>query len=78
MERIHRIYQGRVTRLEWLGADGSPSETGKAGELTALWGHQVLFQQAVNYYLLALASLESRPTAPLTALKAHLEQLEEL
>ncbi len=75
MERIHRIYQGRVTRMEWLGADGFPSETGETGDLMALWGHHVLFQQAVNYYLLALASLESRPGAPLAALRARMAEV---
>lgn len=64
---MNRIYQGRVTRVEVpsLGAKGqSPKDWEKLpkGE-EALWRHHELFQDAVNYYILALAAM-TRGLAP--------------
>ncbi|MEX2381583.1 MAG: type V CRISPR-associated protein Cas12b [Opitutales bacterium] len=58
---MNRIYQGRVTRVETL----LPEKKGKCPEdwealenwEDKLWGHHQLFQDAVNYYLVALAAL---------------------
>src|ERR1700685_264236 len=57
---MNRIYQGRVSKVEI--PDGK-DEHGKpkwkrldAGE-SALWQHHELFQDAVNYYTLALAAM---------------------
>lgn len=61
---MNRIYQGRVTRLEILGSDKTFLTAPCAGardhqdqSTCALWGHHCVFQDAVNYYLLALAAL---------------------
>lgn len=45
---MNRIYQGRISRIE---LDGKLLP----GWADALWDHHVLFQYAVNYYLVALA-----------------------
>ena len=52
---MNRIYQGRVARVETLGK-------GSADQLLndwpkVLWQHHELFQDAVNYYTLALATM---------------------
>ena len=65
-----RIYQGRVTKTEIC-------ETGQAelftDDLTSpshpLWQHHAFFQQAINYYLVAIAALaDTRQTDVLTKL----------
>ncbi|MDI6739356.1 MAG: hypothetical protein QME74_03220 [Candidatus Edwardsbacteria bacterium] len=56
---MNRIYQGKVTRVEILKPDakGTSSDDWVLLEnwKTALWRHHELFQDAVNYYTLALA-----------------------
>ncbi|MGH9467312.1 MAG: hypothetical protein ACRD1Y_08145, partial [Terriglobales bacterium] len=54
---MNRIYQGRVTRLERL--DGTRLD------LSVLWKHHCIFQDAVNYYFLALAAMAPRDESPL-------------
>ena len=58
---MKRIYQGRVTRVETLkpGANGISDEDWLPLDNweDALWQHHVLFQDAVNYYLMALLAL---------------------
>ncbi|MDD2675966.1 MAG: type V CRISPR-associated protein Cas12b, partial [Methylacidiphilaceae bacterium] len=60
---MNRIYQGKVTRVEWVGEDNKLqpfSDDLKAATKQwrkALWEHHELFQDAVNYYTLALAAL---------------------
>ncbi len=56
---MNRIYQGRVTRIEAKKEDGTfePLAFGKDQSNCPLWRHHTIFQDAVNYNLLALASL---------------------
>lgn len=55
---MNRIYQGRVSKVEVYD---SSTKKGDWKPITkwedALWEHHQLFQDAVNYYLIALASL---------------------
>lgn len=64
---MNRIYQGKVTNVE-AESDETPLSSaaiqkGKKGckplpdWQDALWQHHQLFQDAVNYYTLALAAL---------------------
>lgn len=56
---MNRIYQGRVTRIEAKKEDGTFEQVvfGKDQSSCPLWRHHEIFQDAVNYYLMALASL---------------------
>ena len=58
---MNRIYQGRVTRVEKLkpGANGKSNEDWQPLDNweDTLWQHHVLFQDAVNYYVIALAAM---------------------
>lgn len=62
---MNRIYQGRVTRVERLTPDAKNNgknpedwvELSNAEWQAALWKHHELFQDAVNYYLVALTAL---------------------
>jgi hypothetical protein len=54
---MNRIYQGRVTKVQFL-KEGTKNEwTEPQADLTALWEHHELFQDAVNYYLVCLLAL---------------------
>jgi hypothetical protein len=68
-EAMNRIYQGKVTQIEianpdphappdkrWLPFADDPKQA-KAKWQAALWQHHQLFQDAVNYYTLALAAM---------------------
>ena len=66
-----RIYQGRVTKTEFLEAG---QETLFTNDLSStdhpLWQHHALFQQAINYYLVAIAGLaDPRQADVLTKLR---------
>jgi len=56
---MNRIYQGRVTRIEAKQDDGTFSQVvfGQDQSTCPLWQHHTIFQDAVNYYLMAMASL---------------------
>lgn len=56
---MNRIYQGRVTRIEVRKEDGTFEQVafGQDQSNCPLWKHHSIFQDAVNYYLLAMASL---------------------
>jgi hypothetical protein len=56
---MNRIYQGRVTRIEAKKEDGTFEQVafGKDQSNCPLWRHHEIFQDAVNYYLMALAAL---------------------
>jgi len=56
---MNRIYQGRVTRIEAKKEDGTFEQVafGQDQSTCPLWQHHTIFQDAVNYYLLAMASL---------------------
>lgn len=83
---MNRIYQGRVTKVQ-VQASGKPAEPdGRKGAQkaqktdwldlpdgeAALWRHHELFQDAVNYYIVALASLGSCSESKLTKLRGLL------
>ncbi|MBI2061712.1 MAG: hypothetical protein HYT87_18380 [Nitrospirae bacterium] len=56
---MNRIYQGRVTKVEvskGKGAEGKEQWEPLPDWPAALWRHHELFQDAVNYYTLALAA----------------------
>ncbi|MGH9526345.1 MAG: type V CRISPR-associated protein Cas12b, partial [Terriglobales bacterium] len=60
-----RVYQGRVAAVEIGGAT--------LANLEALWDHHKLFQDAVNYYLVALAALAAPGgDSPVSALRARM------
>ncbi len=78
---MNRIYQGRVSSVEIanqnneftaLAADAA--EARRLGE-AALWEHHALFQDAVNYYIVALAALGTSPDSKLTKLGRLLENV---
>lgn len=57
---MNRIYQGRVTKVDALYAKdtgGEPTWQEFPEWRTVLWRHHELFQDAVNYYMLALAAM---------------------
>lgn len=54
---MNRIYQGRVTRLEIAKDDGQLPWVDLLNWEDVLWHHHEIFQDAVNYYLVALAAL---------------------
>ncbi len=74
---MNRIYQGRVSKVQRLApiteggkppkARGSKPEHWEdwPGGEEALWEHHALFQDAVNYYLVALLACASKPENPL-------------
>jgi len=86
---MNRIYQGRVTQVRVLKLEQSPKQTGLTPKLkrtelqwedvndgeALLWRHHELFQDAVNYYIVALASLGSSPDSKLTKLRKLLEDV---
>jgi len=73
---MNRIYQGRVTKVEVAKA-GTKKKSIEWEALPdwqdALWKHHQLFQDAVNYYIVAIASLGVSPESKLTKLRGLLE-----
>jgi len=58
MSSIVRIYQGRVTQTEFCeAAHAGLFTTDLTSTEHPLWQHHALFQQAINYYLVAIAAL---------------------
>jgi len=75
---MNRIYQGRVCKIEMPdGKDeqGNPRWKPLNDWEKVLWQHHELFQDAVNYYIVALASLGSSPESKLTKLRGLLEKV---
>jgi hypothetical protein len=77
---MNRIYQGRVSFVqfpaggkkkiqttEWEELHNDPKEARKLG-VEVLWNHHILFQDAVNYYIAAIAALGTSPSSKLTKL----------
>ncbi|MGP8198916.1 MAG: hypothetical protein ACLQU4_05370 [Limisphaerales bacterium] len=64
---MNRIYQGRVSRVEIPnpGDKENPWQPLPNWQ-DILWQHHELFQDAVNYYIVALASLGRSPDSPMT------------
>lgn len=73
---LNRIYQGRVAKVEIQNPDAAQRAENPWVPLVEwekkLWNHHVLFQDAVNYYIAAIASLGSSPESPLTKLRGRL------
>ncbi len=73
---MNRIYQGRVNKVE---SPNQNKETHKekpwiplVNWQDTLWQHHQLFQDVVNYYIVALASLGTSPESKLTKLRGLL------
>lgn len=84
---MNRIYQGRVASVQipnpdevarksvpWVSLDPDPKRARELGD-AALWEHHLLFQDAVNYYTVALASLGGSPDSKLTKLREMLARV---
>lgn len=73
---MNRIYQGRVSKIQFLKPGTKDEWTEPQDDLTPLWEHHELFQDAVNYYTLALVSLgEGLPeTHPLRKLRERMQE----
>lgn len=69
---MNRIYQGRVTQIQFLRRESKKDWAEPQHDLTPIWQHHELFQDAVNYYIVALASLGSSPDSKLTKLRGLL------
>ena len=77
---MNRIYQGRVSKVEIQNPNKEATknkywiELSKEEGENALWQHHGLFQDAVNYYTLALVALgEGLPTEhPITKLRERM------
>src|SRR4051812_12759686 len=54
---MNRIYQGRVTKVEIAVGEKADSWRSVENWESVLWQHHQVFQDAVNYYLVALAAL---------------------
>jgi hypothetical protein len=67
---MNRIYQGRVTQVE---IQGGKDEQNKPLDIDVLWRHHELFQDAVNYYLLALLSLARDSANPATPIRKRMD-----
>jgi hypothetical protein len=73
---MNRIYQGRVSKVETLnGKNAEPQPL--VGWLDKLWQHHELFQDAVNYYLLALLALANDHTSGLGEIKRRVSSEKE-
>jgi hypothetical protein len=73
---INRIYQGRVTAVELPdGKDESGKSIWRKSDHweRELWQHHELFQDTVNYYLLALLSLARDPANPATPIRKRMD-----
>lgn len=72
---MNRIYQGRVASVQ-VPKPNTKNEWEALPEGTAaLWTHHQLFQDAVNYYIVALAALGESPESKLTRLRELLAQV---
>jgi len=73
---LNRIYQGRVSRVEFSHASGKSTsdwQTAPGGDEN-LWRHHELFQDAINYYLVGLLALASRENSILGPLLGELDK----
>lgn len=67
---MNRIYQGKVTRIIHLTEDSSGEEL----ELSHLEEHHQLFQDGINYYLVALAAMAADEKSPLGQMRARMAE----
>jgi hypothetical protein len=84
---MNRIYQGRVSKVQILDPEKNSNSPDRWKELSSdsreacrlgeemLWQHHELFQDAVNYYIVALAALGSSPESKLTQLRGLLAKV---
>ncbi|QTN33661.1 type V CRISPR-associated protein Cas12b [Akkermansiaceae bacterium] len=73
---MNRIYQGRAKSLEIIDSEGNTHTSTIGDPLSCpLWKHHSIFQDAVNYYLLALGSLadKSSPSRVIRDLRVRLD-----
>jgi len=75
---MNRIYQGRVSSVEIPKVRTKNEWEQLPNGQDALWEHHRLFQDAVNYYIVALASMGVAPESKLTRLRGLLEQVWEV
>ncbi len=54
---MNRIYQGRVSKVEIATGDKANPWQSLENWQSTLWQHHEIFQDAINYYILALAAL---------------------
>lgn len=54
---MNRIYQGRVTSAEIFDEQGQRQPLTEQKWMEVLWEHHVLFQDAINYYIVALLGM---------------------
>jgi hypothetical protein len=66
---MNRIYQGRVSKVEISTGNKEKPWQPLDNWQSILWQHHQLFQDAVNYYIVALAALGSSPESKLTRLR---------
>ena len=76
---LNRIYQGRISKVEIANPDKTVATTTPFLPLEnwqeKLWQHHVLFQDAVNYNITAIAALGSSSDSPLTKLQSLLREV---
>lgn len=69
---MNRIYQGRVTRADIIDGKGVVVSASDWNWEAALWDHHVLFQDAVNYYVVCLLAL-AQPGSPVYSIREKLD-----
>jgi len=72
---MNRIYQGRVAKIELENPDKEAPWIPLPDWEQHLWKHHELFQDAVNYYIVALAALGTSPGSKLTRLRELLRSV---
>lgn len=68
---MNRIYQAKVSKIELLNSRAEPE---KELGLEVLGEHHQLFQDAVNYYLIALAAMASDPKSPMGKMRERMSE----
>ncbi len=71
---MNRIYQGRVCQVEIPDPANKTTWKPLKNWEDALWQHHQLFQDAVNYYLVALAALGQSPQSTLSELRLRITE----
>jgi IS605 OrfB family transposase len=78
---MNRIYQGRISKVEALKPDTKGKDESDWLDLPnweqAVWDHHELFQDAVNYYAIALLSLATDKDNPLYKIRCQLAEVDE-
>jgi hypothetical protein len=70
---MNRIYQGRAINCE-LYSESSSSWEALPNWEQVVWDHHELFQDAVNYYVMALLALATDSTNPISPIKKRLAE----